>query len=191
VVRKVCDLEPDVMANAAMISSTGPQLRVRLLAASERPVTELLRTCPFLDRLGTRLVLQTASEEDSVALLGTVGATAAFDLRLNAPQGSAGMRFAPGGPPPPNAIALVDGVILLRSELTDAWDFTVFVEVDFEEALRRACLRDESLFGSAAAVRERYERRYFPAQHKLDQMPADCRHASVEHAFRIICSNVR
>jgi hypothetical protein len=43
---------------------------VRLVVASEGPVTELLGRCRFLDQLRTRLVLQAASEEDSVALLG-------------------------------------------------------------------------------------------------------------------------
>ena len=47
---------------------------MRLVAASERPVAELLKTCPFIDHFGTRLVLQTATEEDSVALLGMPGA---------------------------------------------------------------------------------------------------------------------
>jgi hypothetical protein len=36
--------------------------------------------------------------------------------------------------------------------------------VDFEVALQRAERRDAELFGSSAAVRDRYLRRYFPAQ---------------------------
>jgi DNA segregation ATPase FtsK/SpoIIIE-like protein len=47
---------------------------VRLVVASERPAAELLSRCPFIDQLGTRLVLQAATEEDSVALLGMPGA---------------------------------------------------------------------------------------------------------------------
>src|SRR5207249_1473285 len=66
--------EPAAMAAAAAIAVTGPAHGVRLVVASERPVAELLRTCPSVDQLGTRLVLQTASEEDSVALLGMEGA---------------------------------------------------------------------------------------------------------------------
>jgi uridine kinase len=86
--------------------------------------------------------------------------SATFDFRRNAPV-RAPLRVAPV-----DAVLLVDGVFLLRPELADAWDFRIFVEVPFEEALRRACLRDSVLFGSAGAVRERYLRRYFPAQRK-------------------------
>ena len=74
VVRELGDLDPDALSTAAAIAAAGPQHGVRLLAASELPVAELLRTCPFIDQLGTRLVLQTATEEDSVALLGMPGA---------------------------------------------------------------------------------------------------------------------
>jgi hypothetical protein len=74
VVRELGDLETQAMAVCGAITASGPGHGVRLVAASERPVAELLSSCPFIDRLGTRLVLQTASEEDSVALLGTDGA---------------------------------------------------------------------------------------------------------------------
>jgi hypothetical protein len=74
VVRELCDLEPEAMAVCAAIAATGPDHGVRVVAASEHPVADLLRSCPFVDQLGTRLVLQTASEEDSVALLGMDGA---------------------------------------------------------------------------------------------------------------------
>src|SRR5205823_2936360 len=74
VIRELADLEPEAMTNAAAIAASGPPHGVRLVAASERPVAELLRLCRFVDGLGTRIVLQTATEEDSVALLGTDGA---------------------------------------------------------------------------------------------------------------------
>ena len=44
------------------------------------------------------------------------------------------------------------------------WDLRVFVDVDPEEALRRAVRRDVALLGSERAVHERYRRRYLPAQ---------------------------
>jgi len=74
VVRELGDLDAEAMATAAAIATTGPEHGVRLVAASERPAAELLKVCPFMDRLSTRLVLQTATEEDSVALLGMPGA---------------------------------------------------------------------------------------------------------------------
>ena len=74
VLRELCDLEPEAVELCAEIAATGPQHGVRIIAASEHPVAELYGHCPFLDKLSTRLVLQTATEEDSVGLLGTDGA---------------------------------------------------------------------------------------------------------------------
>ncbi len=74
VVRELCDLEPAALRSLSAIAAVGPAHRVRLVAASERPVADVLQACPFLDELGTRLVLQTRDEEESVALLGTPAA---------------------------------------------------------------------------------------------------------------------
>jgi uridine kinase len=65
---------------------------------------------------------------------------------------------------PPNAILLFDGVFLLRPELADLWDYHVFVDVASDVALLRALQRDQALFGSPDAVRDRYTRRYMPGQ---------------------------
>jgi uridine kinase len=83
---------------------------------------------------------------------------AVFDFKANIPRITA-PRLAPR-----NAVLLFDGIFLLRPELNDLWDFRVFLQVDFEETLRRATERDEKLFGSREAVRRRYLRRYVPAQ---------------------------
>jgi uridine kinase len=64
----------------------------------------------------------------------------------------------------PGAVLLFDGVFLLRAELRDRWDLRIFVDVRPDEALRRALVRDVDVLGSAADVRERYRRRYLPAQ---------------------------
>jgi DNA-binding SARP family transcriptional activator len=74
VLRELGDLEPEALAVCAAIAATGPQYGVRLVAASQLPVAELLRSCSFVDQFGSRLLLQTASEEDSVALVGVPGA---------------------------------------------------------------------------------------------------------------------
>ena len=71
---------------------------------------------------------------------------------------------AKGEEAPANAVLLFDGVFLLRPELDDLWDYRIFVDVDFAVALQRALLRDQSLFGSAEAIRARYEQRYIPGQ---------------------------
>jgi uridine kinase len=65
---------------------------------------------------------------------------------------------------PPGAVLLFDGVFLLREELRPCWELSVRLEVTPEESLRRALVRDAALFGSEAAVRERYLRRYQPGQ---------------------------
>jgi uridine kinase len=62
------------------------------------------------------------------------------------------------------AILLFDGVFLLRPELEDAWDFSVFVDARFDVTLERALERDLALFGDEGAVRERYLLRYIPGE---------------------------
>ena len=63
-----------------------------------------------------------------------------------------------------NAVLLFDGVFLLRPELMEYWDFTVFVEAAFETTLARAVQRDAALLGSVEEVRNRYDLRYIPGQ---------------------------
>jgi uridine kinase len=58
----------------------------------------------------------------------------------------------------------VQSLFLLRPELAAAWDCRVFVDIALEEVVRRAVVRDRDLFGAEEIVRERYERRYLPAQ---------------------------
>jgi len=63
-----------------------------------------------------------------------------------------------------NTILLFDGVFLLRSELISYWDFRIFVEASFAVTMARAEQRDVALFGSAEAVKLRYQQRYVPGQ---------------------------
>ncbi|KJE22632.1 uridine kinase [Frankia torreyi] len=84
--------------------------------------------------------------------------TAAFDLRAESAVDT------PADLAPADAVLLVDGVFLLRRELREHWDVSIFFGISPGESLRRALLRDVDLFGSPAAVRERYEARYLPAQ---------------------------
>jgi uridine kinase len=63
-----------------------------------------------------------------------------------------------------DAVLLFDGVFLLRPELIDEWDLSIFVSATFTETLDRARIRDQQLYGSAAAVERRYCRRYIPSQ---------------------------
>ena len=63
-----------------------------------------------------------------------------------------------------DAALLFDGVFLLRPELIESWNLTIFVSATFEAALARARNRDEAAYGSAAAVERRYRSRYMPSQ---------------------------
>ncbi|MGZ6267094.1 MAG: uridine kinase [Candidatus Limnocylindrales bacterium] len=65
---------------------------------------------------------------------------------------------------PPDSVLLFDGVFLLRRELGDVWDFSVFVAAPFTETVRRAKTRDRTIFGSEDEVIRRYAARYVPGQ---------------------------
>ncbi|HEX37316.1 MAG TPA: hypothetical protein ENG70_00400 [Candidatus Cloacimonetes bacterium] len=63
-----------------------------------------------------------------------------------------------------DAILIFDGIFLMRKEISDYWDITVFLKVDFCEALKRAIKRDGIYFNNIDLLKEKYEKRYFPAQ---------------------------
>jgi uridine kinase len=93
--------------------------------------------------------------------------TAVFDHRSDAPAGPP-PRLAPAA-----AVLLFDGVFLLRPQLRDGWDIAIFVDADPDEVLRRALVRDTQLMGAPDRIRERYRRRYLPAQrlYRADASP--------------------
>ena len=84
--------------------------------------------------------------------------TAVFDHRSDAAVDQPRKRA------PENAVLLFDGVFLCRRELNALWDFRVLVAVEADEALRRALIRDEDLFGSPDEALRRYRNRYAPGQ---------------------------
>lgn len=68
---------------------------------------------------------------------------------------------------PSNAVLLFDGVFLLRPELIQYWDFSIFLDVDFRISVPRAVQRDISNGDqrwNAKILQARYERRYVPGQ---------------------------
>jgi uridine kinase len=81
-----------------------------------------------------------------------------FDFRTDTPEAT------PTETAPAKAILVLDGIFLLRRELIDLWEFSVFVAVTFAETQRRAAARDVALLGSEEAVRHRYAVRYVPGQ---------------------------
>jgi uridine kinase len=81
-----------------------------------------------------------------------------FDYRTDRPV------VSPTETAPANSILLFDGVFLLRRELLDVWDFSVFVAVPFAETVRRAAVRDLGRLGSQDDVLHRYAVRYVAGQ---------------------------
>ena len=68
---------------------------------------------------------------------------------------------------PANAILLFDGVFLLRPALIQHWDFSVFVDVDFDISVPRAVARDVAQSSEPLAsetVLAKYNQRYVPGQ---------------------------
>jgi uridine kinase len=65
---------------------------------------------------------------------------------------------------PDDAILLADGVFLQRPELDPYWDLRVYVDVDFDEVLRRGVARDQTWMGSAEETARRYRTKYIPGE---------------------------
>ncbi len=61
-----------------------------------------------------------------------------------------------------NTIVLVEGVLLFRPPMLAYLDGKVFLEIDFDEALKRARERDIPRYGEEFL--ERYRRKYIPVQ---------------------------
>ncbi len=85
---------------------------------------------------------------------------------------------------PETAILVLDGVFLFRPELNRYWDFRIFINVKFEEAMKRVCERDLELLDSAEAIRERYQKRYFAGERMyLDEVrPHELANVVVENS---------
>jgi uridine kinase len=86
---------------------------------------------------------------------------AVFDFRVDAPAPETRCIA------PQSAILLFDGVFLLRPELVDHWDFSIFVDVDFNLSVPRAVARDvarDEEHLDADHIREKYNQRYLPGQ---------------------------
>ena len=83
---------------------------------------------------------------------------AAFDFRADSPV------TAPWRTVPRDAVLVFEGIFLHRPELLPYWDFTVFVDADFDVTIQRAIRRDRDLFEMKDKTREIYEERYVPGQ---------------------------
>lgn len=84
--------------------------------------------------------------------------TKVFDWRGDAPVEEVPVTV------PERAVLVFDGVFLLRPELRELWDLSVYLRVPSSIVLERALIRDVGVLGSPDEVRRRYEARYLPGQ---------------------------
>ncbi|QQS58955.1 hypothetical protein IPN35_05210 [Candidatus Peregrinibacteria bacterium] len=86
--------------------------------------------------------------------------TSTFDYRTNSKTNS------PIQQSTPDTILVMDGVFLFRPELLKYWDMRIFLDVDFEETLRRVLQRstEQEYIGAEQKILERYRNRYIPGQ---------------------------
>jgi uridine kinase len=78
-------------------------------------------------------------------------------------------RIAVNGPvllAPDDAVLLADGAFLQRPELDPYWDLRIYVDVSFDEVLRRGIARDQQWMGSAAEAAHRYRTKYIPGERR-------------------------
>jgi uridine kinase len=98
---------------------------------------------------------------------------AVFDYRADRPVDGV-PRLAPA-----DSILLFDGVFLLRPELRDVWDISIFLRVSFGTSLQRAMQRDAAQGRSSEDVRRRYAARYIPGQTLYLERCCPERHATI------------
>lgn len=83
---------------------------------------------------------------------------------------------------PADAVLLFDGVFLLRPELLNQWDLTIFVSVEFDRTLERAQARGTALAGLAADTTEierSWRNRYIPSQQLYFTLARPTDHADI------------
>ncbi len=61
-------------------------------------------------------------------------------------------------------VLIFDGVFLLRPELADCWELSIYVFVPPEVSIQRGIERDSLLMGGDQEAADRYRRRYLPGQ---------------------------
>jgi uridine kinase len=100
---------------------------------------------------------------------------AVFDFRTDSPVDH------PPEEAPADAVLLFDGVMLLREELREHWDYCIFVHVDTHTAAQRTANRDAGRQGGASKAREAYLGRYMPGQrhYERESLPHRQAHAVV------------
>lgn len=89
-----------------------------------------------------------------------------------------------------DAILLVDGLFLQAPALREQWDLTVWLDVDWQSALRRAAQRDGTRGGPEELLREAYRSGWIPRQlwyeqsvHPRERADVIIDNSDVEHPY--------
>lgn len=82
-----------------------------------------------------------------------------------------------------HAVAIIDGVFLLRPELAGHWDYIIWLDVDMETMVKRARRRDAVWVGSEGVVEDRYRRHRIPMHELYERliMPQGYAHAVIDN----------
>ncbi len=64
----------------------------------------------------------------------------------------------------PDSILIFDGIFLFNDKLISYWDYKIYVDTSFENAMQRAIIRDNELFNGTENVIKLYKKRYIPGQ---------------------------
>ncbi len=76
-----------------------------------------------------------------------------------------------------NTIVIVEGIFLQRKEYNNIFDYMIYIDIPEEVRLKRVLKRD-TYIGDEQQIIDKYENRYFPAEHRYieeyqPQMKAD------------------
>jgi uridine kinase len=63
---------------------------------------------------------------------------------------------------PRGAIVIIDGIFLVRPDFRQYWDYTIWLQIDWETMIERAANRDVAWVGSAEVVIHRYRTFWIP-----------------------------
>jgi uridine kinase len=67
---------------------------------------------------------------------------------------------------PTDVVVIIDGIFLLRPDLRTYWDYTIWLDIDWQTMIERAAGRDSAWVGSPDVVVERYRSFWIPT-HEL------------------------
>jgi uridine kinase len=67
---------------------------------------------------------------------------------------------------PDDAVLIADGAFLQRPELAGLWDLCIYVDVGFDDVLRRGIERDRTWMGSPELAEHRYRTKYIPGERR-------------------------